>query len=338
MPTSGDFRSTAPIENLRLRAQLLSRIRRFFDAQGYLEVETPLLSHDSVVDRHLDPIEVFYGPDHGTTTTGRRLFLQTSPELGMKRLLASGGFDAIYQTTRAFRREEQGARHNPEFTMIEWYRLGDGMAEQMELLDDLCRMLFGTPPAERLTYEEAFKRYAGLDPHQADLNEVRSKTYTATSIGEHVPPAAKEPGGALFADRDFWLNLLLSELVEPNLGQAKPTILYDFPASQAALAKTRPGPPEVAERFELYLGGFELANGYHELLDADVLEQRNRTQNRLRDQDGKPTLPNDSRLIAAMKAGLPACSGVALGFDRLVMYAVGASDISEVIAFPFDRA
>ena len=245
----------------------------------------------------------------------------------MKRLLAAGA-EAIYQITRAFRNGETGPLHNPEFTMVEWYRVGDGMPEGMDLLSEFCEFLLARRPAEHLSYAEAFSRHVGLDPHlasDADLHEA------AKRHGIAAPTSLDD-------DRDGWLDLLLIESVQPHLGQPRPTILFDYPASQAALARVREGSPPVAERFELYVEGIELANGYHELLDAAVLRSRIAAANRQRVADSKPPLPEESRLLAAMDAGLPPCTGVALGFDRLVMIAAGARTLAEVMAFPIDRA
>jgi lysyl-tRNA synthetase class 2 len=222
----------------------------------------------------------------------------------MKRLLAAG-VDAVYQVTRAFRGGEIGDRHNPEFTMVEWYRVGDDYAAGMQLLADFAQVLLGRGEPVRLTFAAAFEQFAGVDPHNLPDHEI---------------------------------DLLLTTKVDPHLGRDRPTILYDYPASQSALARIREGNPPVAERFELYFQGIELANGYHELLDPAVLRERNRTNNAARVADGKPPLPEASRLLAAMEHGLPPCSGCALGFDRLVMVATGATTIQEVMAFPIERA
>jgi lysyl-tRNA synthetase class 2 len=327
-----DFLPTASLAMLRRRAELLKAVRQFFDDRGFLEVETPLLSHDTVVDRHLDPLPVTLFSDPREPDRGPKLWLQTSPEFGMKRLLAAGAATvgrgspdpalmALYQITRAFRGGEIGPLHNPEFTMVEWYRVGDDYDAGTQLLADLADQILSLGPAERLTYREAFLRYAGIDPFAA---------------GELPAALTKElsPG----ADRQTALDYLLTTRVEPHLGQRRPTILHDYPASQSALARVRDGDPPVAERFELYVRGVELANGYNELLDPSVLRQRNRANNELRAADGKYTLPLDSRLLAAMDQGLPACSGCALGFDRLVMVATGATSLGEVMAFPIKRA
>lgn len=317
-----DFRPTASWENLRLRADLLRKTREFFHQHGLLEVETPLLSADTVVDRHLDPFHVT------AESTGSKLWLQTSPEFCMKRLLADGA-RAIYQITRAFRQDELGPLHNPEFTIVEWYRVGDGPEEGMRLLAELCQTLLDRGPVERISYAEAFEHHVGLNPHTAD---------TELLVQAAQRRAIQRPSSLSADDRSGWLDLLLVELVEPHLGHAAPVIVYDYPASQAALARIRPEEPPVAERFELYVAGIELANGYHELVDPAELERRNARSNRERLADGKPPLPEQSRLLAAMRSGLPSAAGVALGFDRLVMLAAGASRIDAVIAFPQDRA
>ena len=325
---SNDFLPSATQEILRLRAEMLGRLRVFFDEREFLEVETPALSIDTVIDRHLDPLVTVIGDDPRRPEHGQQYFLQTSPEFHMKRLLAAGS-GPIYQVTRAYRNAERGRLHNPEFTIAEWYRPGDDMAAGMELLSDLADAMLERGPAERLSYADAFERHAGIDPHRADV-----KKLVACARAREVAI----PAGLSNSDRDAWLDLLLVELVEPHLGQQQPTILFDYPASQAALAKVRGEDPPVAERFELYVQGIELANGYHELLDADELRRRNSATNLHRLDDGKPDLPEESRLLAAMQHGLPACTGVALGFDRLVMLAAGANRVADVMAFPIDRA
>lgn len=324
---SDDFGPTASWAVLRLRADLLRRLRTFFDSRGFLEVETPLLSADVVVDRNLDPLSVILFDDPREPSTGPRRWLQTSPEFGMKRLLAAGA-QAIYQITRAFRGGEFGALHNPEFTMLEWYRVGDDYQAGMELLAELARETLNATSVERLTYRQAFLDRLQLDPLAAPVHDLAS---AARRLDPHAPdyPAT---------DRDSWLNFLLAVGVEPHLGFQRPTILYDYPASQAALALVRHDAQPVAERYELYVRGVELANGYHELLDPQALRVRNAVQNEQRVAEGRPRLPESSRLLDAMEAGLPPCSGVALGFDRLVMVAAGATRLSEVMAFTSDRA
>lgn len=304
--SQSDFRPTAPWQNLQLRAETLKRLRAFFDARGFIEVETPILSHDTVIDRHLDPLPVTLFTDPRHPTVGPTLYLQTSPEFGMKRLLAAGDAKAIYQITKVFRGAERGTWHNPEFTMLEWYRVGDDYTAGMNLLAELACELFAAQAVERITYAEAFERYADLDLRTAKLTDVEE-------------------------------DIALATRVQPQLGQTAPTILYDYPASQAALARVRAA-EQVAERFELFVRGVELANGYHELLEVEPLIQRNRANNLQRQADGKHILPQESRLLAAMRHGLPACAGCALGVDRLVMLLAGAKSIEEVLAFPVERA
>ncbi len=328
MDTPADFAPHASWQNLRRRADMLRRVRRFFDERDFLEVETPLLSHDTVIDRHLDPLAVRMVQDPQRPDQGPVLWLQTSPEFGMKRLLAAGA-TAIYQVTRAFRGGESGALHNPEFTILEWYRVGDDLQAGMQLLDQLSQYTLQRGPAERLTYAEAFARYTGIDPHHCPLDQL-----SAAARRLQVPP----PSHPDAMDRDAWLDLLLVACVQSNLGFQQPTILYDYPASQAALAKIRDGATAVAERFELYVDGIELANGYHELTEAAVLEQRAAAANRARKADGKYTLPESNRLLAAMRHGLPPSTGVALGFDRLIMVATGSKTLSDVMAFPYPIA
>ena len=309
-----DFTPTASWANLRLRAELMRRLRDFFDHRGFLAVETPLLSHDTVVDRHLDPLPVMVFDDPRTPDMGRTMWLQTSPEFGMKRLMAAGA-EAIYQVTRSFRAGERGRLHNVEFTIVEWYRRSDSMQAGMGLLSELAESLLDLGPAEPVSYREAFVQHVGIDPLTAQAQAlVRAARDRNLSLPESVAET----------DRDAWLDLMLVECVEPHLGCDQPTILYDYPASQAALALVRDEDPPVAERFELYVRGVELANGYHELTDPEILRSRIATANRQRADDDKCSLPETNRLLAAMEHGLPACTGVALGFDRLVMVAAGA--------------
>lgn len=321
-----DWRPTAPLAHLRLRARLLERVRAFFAARGVLEVETPQLAAATVTDLHLASLATHLSGAGG----GRTLYLQTSPEYAMKRLLAAGS-GPIYQLARAFRDGEAGRRHNPEFTLLEWYRPGFDhhrlMDEVETLLADVLAGVLDGSAAERLTYGELFERHLDLDPHRAAAPELR-RALVRAGLGE--PPAG--------LDRDALLDLALAGVIEPRLGRGRPTFVYDFPASQAALARIRPGKPPVAERFEAFVEGLELANGFHELTDA--AEQRRRFESDLarRRAAGLPEPPVDERFLAALEAGLPPAAGVALGFDRLVMLAAGTGSIAEVLAFPADRA
>ncbi len=327
------FLPVASLDLLRQRAALLRRVRAFFDSRGFLEVETPLLSHDTVVDRHLDPFVTRHVIDPTRPGQGTELFLQTSPEFGMKRLLAAGT-GSIYQITRSFRNGERGPLHNPEFTILEWYRPGDDYPAGMQLLADLASEVSGAKKIETVTYEQVFQQVYQLNPHTADIQELKAEALEMTKqIGE--------PPSSLADDRDGWLDYLLTVMIQPQLGFPDPVILCDYPASQAALAKTRFDAAlgcAVAERFELYWRGIELANGYHELLDPAILRARNVANNGLRVSDAKTTLPAESRLLAAMEAGLPACSGCALGLDRLLMILAGVGTIEQVLAFPLESA
>ncbi len=292
------------IEVLQGRAKILAGIRQFFDQRGFVEVQTPCLSRDVVVDRYIQPLAVTLPTSGGD----QDFWLQTSPEFAMKRLLAAGA-RAIYQIGPAFRAGETGDQHNVEFTMLEWYRVGDDYGAGMDLLDEFARTLLACGPARRWSYRQTFRRLAEIDPFDGQWNAEQ-------------------------------LNRILVQRVEPGLESFPAVIIYDWPVDQAALSRTRQDPEgfDVAERFELYCRGVELANGYHELLDAEELLDRNRQINQLRQQDGRPALPVDSRLVDAMRAGLPASSGVALGVDRLVMLALGQTRIQSVMTFDTDRA
>jgi len=324
---SASWRPTAELAALRTRAALLAQVRRFFAERGVLEVETPLLSSGVGTDPALEPLQTnFTGPGHAA---GLRLFLQTSPEFAMKRLLAAGS-GPIYQICKAFRNGELGRRHNPEFSILEWYRPGWDHDRLIEELIDLVRSLLDPQlPVERIEYCDLFHRRWGLDPLEAPLEALR-----AVAVAEGIPGAASID----LQDRDQWLDLLLSQILEPELGRGCLTVLEHYPASQAALARLHPQDPRLAHRFELYCEGLELANGYHELADAAEQRQRFQLDRELRLRRGQPELPGDQRLLAALEAGLPDCSGVAVGLDRILMLRSGAQSIEQVLAFPLSRA
>jgi len=321
------WRPSAPLEALRARADLLERIRAFFRQAGVLEVETPACSFHGNTDPAIESLATrFQGPGHGT---GVPLYLHTSPEFPMKRLLAAGS-GPIYQICHVFRNGELGRLHNPEFSLLEWYRPGFDHHRLMgEVAALVCHVADVELPERRISYAELFDEELGLDPHAASLTALRNR-----AMELQVPGAVDLdlPG------RDAWLDLLLTHCIEPRLPARRMTFVYDYPASQAALARVRPGPPPLAERFELYLGGMELANGFRELADAAEQRRRFESEQAERAAAGQPSVPLDERLLAALEAGLPDCAGVALGLDRLLMWLTGVRDINQVLTFPFDRA
>ena len=314
---------------LHARADLLNRLRAFFRDRGFLEVETPTLLPEAIPERHIENFVVTPGANalrladenRLSQRAGRRqppelLYLQASPELAMKRT-ARRGFRPHLPSVQSVSRRRIGALHNAEFTMVEWYRPGDDCRAGMDLLDELAYTLTGFS-CRRTSYREAFQRTLGIDPHTALMEEPRESTDN--------PPELSD-------DRDEWLNYLLATQVEPTLGADGPELLYHYPASQAALATTVEddfGVP-VAERFELYWRGVELANGYHELADATELRRRLVQANEQIAAQGRAPVALPESLLAAMESpGQPPCAGVALGFDRLVMLCVGADSIHEV--------
>jgi elongation factor P--(R)-beta-lysine ligase len=313
-----DFAPSASLTALERRSALLLKLREFFYERHFIEVETPLLARDIIPELHIEPIQAENGA-----------FLQASPELHMKRMLAAGP-TAIFQVTRSFRAGERGQLHNPEFTIVEWYRIGDDMRAGIELLDELTESLLRAPPCTRTTYAAAFQRTLGLCPHTASIDDL-SAAAASLAVNWGRAPASPES-----MSRDEWLNLLLATHVEPQLGKNGPEIIFHYPATQASLAKiasTEHG-YDVAERFELYYRGIELANGFHELTDAAEQRRRFEAVNAVRISEGRRALPMPESLLATLEHGLPECSGAALGFDRLLMLAVAAQSIDEVIAFP----
>ncbi len=320
-----DWRPGASTSALGARARMLAAVRAFFAARGVLEVETPLLGRAASTDVQLESLRV--GDAQGEVG-----FLQTSPEFFMKRLLAAGA-GPIYQLTRAFRAGERGRWHNPEFTLLEWYRPGwgiDALMDEVEaLVFELARGMPRAPAAcRRLGYREAFLDTLGLDPWTA---ETEALARSARECGLEVA------GGAGFS-RDDWLDLLFSSALAPRLPADALVFVHGFPPSQAALAKCvwREG-VQVASRFELFWGGLELANGFDELQDADEQARRFAADQAERASRGLPVVPRDERLLAALRAGLPACAGVAVGIDRLLARLLGAASLDEVLAFGFER-
>ncbi len=319
-----DWRPAVGLETLRLRAEILSRIRAFFAARKVLEVETPLLSAETVTDPHIHSLETRRHAPAGTAG----MYLQTSPEFAMKRLLAAGS-GSIYQICKAFRDGEAGSAHNPEFTILEWYRTGFDHHRLMDEVDELLQALGVTSkPALRLMYGEVFTQFAECDPFRVTTRELSS----------YACKYGLASGAAECLDRDGLLDFLFSHKIQPALRGDRAYFVHAYPASQAALARIRPDDPAVAERFEVFVRGVELANGYHELADGG--EQRARFAADLvkrRMLDLASPQPGQ-RFLAALDFGLPDCAGVALGVDRLIMLAAGLDDVRQVMAFPVSRA
>ncbi|HET6395975.1 MAG TPA: EF-P lysine aminoacylase EpmA [Pseudoxanthomonas sp.] len=324
--TAADWEPSAGLEALRLRARLYALVRGFFAERGVLEVETPVLSEAGNTEPNIESFTAHFSGHRDAGAPGR--WLRTSPEYPLKRLLAAGIGDC-YELGRVFRNGEAGGRHNPEFTMLEWYRVGWDhrrlAAETVELVQQALGLAGRRAQVLETTYRALFVQAAGVDPFAAGDAELRAPLQGVAIDGDGL-------------SRDDWLDLLMTHRVQPTFPADRITVVHDWPASQCALAKVRDGDPPVAERFELYLGTFELANGYHELTDADEQRRRFQRDGRVRQARGAVLPPVDERLLAALRAGLPACAGVALGVERLLMALAGTDRIADVLAFEFSRA
>lgn len=324
-----DWQPTASLEMLKIKARLLSKLRAFFADKDIIEVQTPIISQAGNTE---PTIESFIIQEHENSNhTIQPSFLNTSPEFAMKRLLAAG-MGSIYQVTPAFRQDEQGKKHNPEFTLLEWYRIDFDhhalMGEVNSLIRFVAKEFLKLERSEFFSYQDAMIKYADVDPFNATIEELKAATVKA---GVDVI-------GMDDVNCDTWLDLLMSHVVEKNLPLNCPVFIYDYPASQAALAKIRKGSPDVAERFELYINGMELANGFHELSNAKEQSERFHHDQDYRKEHGLQGIPMDHHLIAALNHGLPDCAGVAIGLERLLMVLTGADHIEKVLTFPFDRA
>jgi lysyl-tRNA synthetase class 2 len=305
---------------------LLACIRRFFAEANVLEVETPVLSGAAALDPSLQSLQTAWA---GGGESGQRLWLHTSPEFPMKRLLAAGS-GPIYQICKVFRDGERGRFHHPEFSLLEWYRPGWDYRRLMCEVADLVRAVLEKPdlPAETIAYRDLFRARLGLDPWNADLGALRR-----SAVESGVARAAE-----LDLNRDGWLDLLLSHCLEASLGRGRLTFLCDYPPTQAALARLRGDGEQVAERFELYFEGMELANGFQELTDPDEQRRRFRQDQISREATGLERPPMDEQLLRALTHGMPEASGVAMGLDRLLMVVTGRHHIDQVLAFPIERA
>ena len=320
--TGRSWQPTASRRVLESRAQQLNWVRGFFAQRGVLEVETPVLGQCGVTDVNIDSIAASTMPVAGQQ--GGQGWLQTSPEYHMKRLLAAGS-GSIYQVSRVFRDGERGRRHNPEFSLLEWYRPGfDDRQLMCEVAELVCGWL-DLPQPKRISYRRLLQDHAGIDPFEASAADLREACRAL--VGDGDLPAS--------LDRDGCLDLLMSFRVEPVLGFERPVFVTGYPASQAALARiSREDGHSVAHRFELYVQGVELCNGYWELTKPREQRRRFHDDNVRRRRLDKPEMPVDERFLASLESGLPDCAGVALGLDRLLMLRCGADDISEVLAFP----
>ncbi|GAA0697931.1 lysyl-tRNA synthetase class 2 [Dyella sp. SG562] len=311
--------------SLRLRAQLNALLRQFFADRGVLEVETPILSAAGNTDPN---IESFSASFSGHVDAGpRERWLRTSPEYPLKRLLAAGVGDC-YELGRVFRNGESGGRHNPEFTMLEWYRVGwdhrQLMEETIALVEAALAMAGRRAEVVVESYRQLFLDELGIDPLHAPIDELRA-------------PLAEYGIGPDGLGRDDWLDLLITHKLQPAFPRDRITVIHDYPASQCALARIRPGDPPMAERFELFLGRYELANGYHELNDGAEQRRRFERDNAVRRERGLREIPLDESLLAVLDA-MPDCAGVAMGMERLLMCLAGTDAIADVLAFPFAEA
>ena len=308
------------------RAALMRHIRDFFAARNIVEVETPILSYASSIDRHIDVFSSEYSPFVGTSAGKReRLYHRTSPEFHMKRLLAAGYGD-VYQIGKVFRDTELGRIHNPEFTMLEWYRMGWTMEELITETIDCIAAILGEKKVVRKTYAEAFLEATGLDPLETSIEAV---------CGICASRAIATPAFSTLTDA---LQFAMTAIVEPSLPSDAVAVISHYPADQAALAVIDDRDPRTAKRFEVYFGGIELANGFEELGNARENEFRQRAENKERRKLGKEELPLDRNFLSALAGGLPPCSGVALGLDRFVMLALGEKSIEAVLTFPWKRS
>ena len=321
-----NWEPSASFDALRLRARLNATLRAFFDARGVVEVETPVMSMAGNTDPNIASFHLqFSGRTDGAPRTR---WLRTSPEYPLKRLLAAG-FGDCYELGRVFRDGEAGGRHNPEFTMLEWYRLGWDhtrlIEETAELVQAALALVGRTAALQRVSYHQLYRDRLGIDPATASIEELR------VALGDVVI----DPSGLT---RDDWLDLLMTHRLQPSFPADQLLAVHDYPASQCALARVRHDATPVAERFELYLGPLELANGYHELADATEQGARFDRDLQVRQERGDVQPPRDERLLQALAAGFPACAGVALGVDRLMMAMLGSGHIADVLAFDFPRA
>ena len=333
------WQPTLTWQNAQKRAQVLQQIRNFFADRNVIEVETPALSLGTVTDVHLDAFACRYDflstrfvshrfHSDSSAQSSTNLYLQTSPEFHMKRLLASG-YGCIFQIAKAFRHEEAGRYHNPEFTLLEWYRLGFDHFDLMQEVAELLKTILDCAQPSLVTYQALFIEQIGLDPLMANREQLLALITQKNKLSDWL--IAEQ-------DIDSLLQFIFSEIIEPHIGKCAPCFVYNFPRTQASLANICPDDNRVAQRFECYFQGIELANGFNELTDSKVQLQRFQQDNAKRNELGLKENIIDKNFISALSYGLPQCSGVALGVDRLIMLALRAEHIKEVISFPVERA
>ncbi len=323
-----DWRPTCSIEHLRVRALMLSRIRQFFAERLVLEVETPLLSHAVGTDPHL----AFFTTEYNSPPLVNTLFLQTSPEFAMKRLLAAGS-GSIFQICKAFRNNESGRFHNPEFSLLEWYRVGFNLSQLMDEITELITFVFkgviDLQSVQRVTYQDIFQQYVGIDSLIFNYSE-----YESFAKANGYPEAVALCG----LDHALWLDFLFSHCIQSNLGTQDLCLVHGYPACLSSLARLNPHDPRITERVEVFFKGIELGNGYYELCDPEEQNQRFDKEIRIRQQENLPIPVKDLRLLAALEAGLPDCAGMAIGLDRLLILLSQVSGISDVLSFSIHRA
>ena len=323
-----DWQPSCSIELLRLRAHVLAEIRSFFLARAVLEVETPLLSHSSGTDPQLD----FFTSDYCSYPLQQTLYLQTSPEFAMKRLLAAGS-GSIYQICKAFRNGESGRTHNPEFTILEWYSVDFTLTQLMDEIADLiavlCKDRYQLNVTQRISYQALFYKNTGLDPLLFNYEQ-----YSAYALKSESPEAIE----LCKADHNAWLDFIFSHHIQPSLGKNALYMVYGYPACQSSLARINKDNSKVTDRVEIFINGIELGNGYYELADAQEQNQRFDKEIVHRQQNNRPTIVKNTQLIDALEAGLPECSGMAIGLDRLLMVLTKNNHIEDVIPFSLARS
>ncbi len=324
MPTT--WKPVADLKVLRLRAQMLATIRTFFAQKEVLEVETPLLCSATGTDPQLDFFSSFYH----CKPKNKEMFLQTSPEFSMKRLLAAGS-GSIFQICKAFRNAEIGRFHNPEFSILEWYRVGFSLDQLMDEVVELIIKVKGNPvtSVQKISYKNIFEQVTGLNP----------LVFCQQSYAEYAIKNGIEDAVSLCeTDHSMWLDFIFSYKIQPSLEEQMLCMVYAYPAIQSSLARINQQNPLVSDRFEVFIKGVEIGNGFFELSDAVEQEQRFDLENKARKTKGLAVIEKDEKFLAALRAGLPDCSGIALGLDRLLMSMADSGSLGDVIAFPFDRA